>query len=202
MFNNLIQLLDEKNYQTDIWENSKFKNIKQLSCDEIGYLGEELIYNVCKEVNIPVTWDKNKNTIKKGQHDPKTFDMKIFDKLIEIKTATLGKNNNYQHENLCNDQTCDYWFFIDISPYDIHLTILKKFNLKEKHHILNKTPHLRKNTTGVFKLDFSHSCFKKYIQEGITISIKNGTDIKKIKNFIWEKLQIDELVENFKNIFI
>jgi hypothetical protein len=159
------------------WKKCVFEKINKLKNDYSGKVGELLLFEICKLTKINCEYNEDINS-KNG-----TYDLIIKSKKIEIKTARCSISGSFQHENLRNDG-CDYHIFIDIMPNYYYITILPKFDLKQKCIIMNRTPHLRSKTTGVYKFDFSKKNIINSIKQGYSIEINNNTSLDEINIFI------------------
>jgi len=170
---NLIVTELEKQ-KTNIWACSRFKGIETLPCDVSGKLGELLVELVCKTGEIPYVYKGNECS--SLADDAKVYDIIIAGKRIEIKTARMGNCGNFQHESLRNDSGADAWLFVDIAPQSVTFSILDSFDLgrRDKHPVLGVTPHLRKKTSNVYKLDFSERVIERSEKAGIA---KKFTDV-------------------------
>ena len=171
---------NEYKYQEEnnIWNDSIFSKINLLKNDHSGKIGERFINNICLENGIICEYKENINSQNDG-----TYDLKIKNKRIEIKTARFGNTKTFQHENLHNGR-CDYYLFMDIKPNNFYITILQSFDLNKKCSIMNRKPHLRKGTHDIFKFDFSELNIKKSIKKGSSICISSDTISEDIIGFI------------------
>ena len=191
MFSNIINEEYHKEASKSKWNNTKYKHINDLKCNNTGIVGELFINKVCKLCDIENNYDgyKNKN-YKDG-----TYDIKIKDKRVEIKLARQGNHSNtFQHESLRNYKSankenigCDYYMFIDVS-YDekstIYCTIIPVFDLTKCCESLNTKPHSRKGTNDVFKFDLSIKNLTKGIKSGCTIELNDSSKIETVGKFI------------------
>ena len=164
----------EKQKLDNVWIDSSFQKIDKLKCDYVGKIGELWCDNFCKNNHIDCKYIEDKNT-KDG-----TYDIKIQNKKIEIKTARQEKQKTFQHENL-HQRGYDYLCFLDISPVHFYFTILPRFNMKSKREIFGKTLHRRKNTSNVFKFDFSNLTIKNAIKAGKCLKIDSTTSSETVK---------------------
>lgn len=163
------------------WRNSTLFSINELKADYSGKVGELYMEELCRKCGIPVETTGDVNS-KDG-----TYDQKILDKKVEIKTARLG-GDKFQHESLSSSGS-EFWAFIDITPEECYLTLLPNFDLNQRHPILLTKPTLRKNTTNVFKWDFSVKHINTLIQHGAAIKIDRATSLEIIGQFIRRVLQ-------------
>ena len=95
----------------------------------------------------------------------------------------MGKSGTFQHETLSNEG-CDYYMFIDIKPNLYYITILKKYNLRNRCEITGKKATLRKNTNNVFKYDLTESMIKRSINKGFSIIVDDNTSYETLNKFI------------------
>ena len=169
----------EKEKINNIWSNSFYSHINTLKANNSGNIGEIFVEKICKKCNIKIEYNgtKNKNAI------DGTYDIKILNKRVEIKTARIGLSKSFQHENLRN-KGCDYYAFLDILPNYSYLTILPKFNMLERNNIIGIKPHLRKGTSNVFKFTFSEKNINKAIGKKYSLKIDRITTMIQIENFL------------------
>ena len=80
------------------WHGSRFEKLDQLKLDYSGKAGERYLKRVCELLGIPVYYDEDKIS------EEGTWDIGIDDRDIEVKTARLGKQKNFQHENLRSER--------------------------------------------------------------------------------------------------
>ena len=142
--NNAIDIMSQtiqkqffEDSQDNAWFGSKFDIVNYLKIDSSGKLGLSFITTICNMSNVD-------NEPKKYQEDGYT--LIINNKKVVIKTARMDKNKKFQHESLSNDDKYDYILFVDISPQNLYLTILKKFDLSVKKKISLKNIFLVLNT--------------------------------------------------------
>ena len=155
-----------------VWDGSPLQDIRKLSADAIGFEGEALLVNLCKKYGVDVEWDGNKNVSKKG--DDRAYDMLVRGRTVEVKTARMGESGAFQHECLRNQNSPEFWIFIDISPHDTYFTVIDSYNLTSKHPILERTAHSRKKTNDVFKLDTSVCVLARGVNSDMTLRIAHG----------------------------
>ena len=82
-----IEKQKQKETVSDIWTDSKLKDIKNLQANNVGIVGESLVHDICVKYNILSTIDGSKT---KEIGGGKNGDGKIKNKSVEIKTAVLG----------------------------------------------------------------------------------------------------------------
>lgn len=176
MINEHISTIFLKESILNFWKNSKFGNINLLKCDGVGLVGQKFIQQICNE---------NDLIFKSTNQD---YDFTIEDKRIVLRTSRLGISKTFQHENI-KQHSCDFYIFLDVSPNEIYLTIVKSFDFRLKHPVLNLTPHLRKNTTNIFKLDFSYKKMETFCNANISLKITETTATETVANFIKNHLK-------------
>lgn len=193
MFSNIINEEYHKEVSKSKWDDTKYKHINDLKCNNTGIVGELFIHNVCNMCDIENKYDGYKN---KNSTDG-TYDIRIKDKRVEIKLARQGNHTStFQHESLRNYKGykgdnggcgCDYYMFIDVS-YDekstIYCTIIPVFDLTKCCECLNTKPHARKGTTDVFKFDLSIKNLKRGVRSGCTIELNDGSNVETVGKFI------------------
>lgn len=185
----------EESKKDNPWIGSKYEFIKNAGTDATGKIGEEFIYELLKKTfqNIDIIWEQDKNTNQNdGIYDIKMVSIPLsFFSRIEIKTATLGKSESYQHEKLLGKKYCDKILFLDINPNSYYITILDvneiDFEGLEKG-VLGKKLTIR--TTGnQTKLDFSKKSIEIGLKLGKTIYIENeNKNREEIINFLKKNL--------------
>jgi len=179
---NLLKSVSDKNYfeqdKKDIWKQSYYKNINLCKNDYVGRIGEQFIEETCKLQNIPTIYNKKKET------GDGIYDIIIYCKKVQIKTAKRGTSNNtFQHECLSNN-SCDYHIFVDVSPHYFYISVIPKFDLREPCKIFGKKATLRKKTNDVFKFDLTEKQLKKGISKNFTLKIDENVSSIQIGNFI------------------
>jgi len=194
IFDNLIAFIETSAKKVSAWDDSPLQDIRKLSADAIGSGGEALLFNLCKKHGIDVEWDGNKNISKKGSSD-RPYDMLIRGRKVEVKTARMGESYAFQHETLSNDNSPDFWVFVDISPHETYFTVIDSYNLKSKHPILQRTAHSRKKTNDVYKLDTSECVLNKGMNSEITMKIAHGQADDAFGDWIRERIQPLDLIQ-------
>jgi hypothetical protein len=160
------------------WGLAPFTAMDELKPDYSGKVGERLLAEVCRVTGIDhVFVDDDKNS-KDG-----TYDLVILGKKIEVKTARLGVQGGFQHENL-RDAGCDFHVFVDVKPAEFYVTVIPKFDMKIKHPVLGRKPHLRKGTSDVYKFDFGEANLLKAVSNGMTLKVAPDTSVEMIGEFI------------------
>ena len=196
IFDNLIAFIETSTKKVSKWDDSPLEGIRKLSADAIGSRGEALLFNLCKKHGIDVEWDGNKNISKKGSSD-RAYDMLICDdrRKVEVKTARMGEYFTFQHETLSNDNSPDFWVFVDISPRDANFTVIDSYDLTTKHPILERTAHSRKKTKDVYKLDTSKCVLDRGVNSEITMKIAHGQADDAFGDWIRERIQPLDLIQ-------
>ena len=176
-------------HRKDIWLGSPFESlVKKLTNDERGKVGELTLMDIFKQNGIAYKYYGDK--VSSNVDSNKVYDIIVMHEdtpvFVEVKTSYLGNSNTFQHENLKNNSGSNYWMFIDVEPNTVHLTVIRAFDLstRVKHSILGVTPHLRKDTTNVYKLDTSPNILKRTTDAGITVSITDDTGLKEAGDFL------------------
>lgn len=158
----------EERLKNNPWHNSPYANFLKLGIDARGRLGEEIIsqaINISNNSNIIINEDiTNVNAKGKGIH----YDMKINNKLIEIKTAYRDKANAWQHENLYVSAS-DIVVFVDFDYTGIYISVIPNEKLplgKDSEIFGRKHGTLRKNKDDGYKLDFSLTTLSTFLKYG------------------------------------
>ena len=166
MLNLINNLIDEYQSVNNYWAGSVFESVTHLSTDYKGRFGEELFYKLLLEyTDIDAQWDGDTNT----NNDDGVYDIHwTIDGVknrVEIKssgrTVSNGRPVGWQHENVYfNDNSWDYLVFLDYDrDNSVVITIIRydevvidgELNLS----MFGKKGHIRKNTGGKAKVDFS-----------------------------------------------
>jgi len=136
-------------------DDSRFLDIRLLSNDLTGDIGEILLRDIFTEHGYKVIFERGKTS------DDKDWDIVIDDKTIEVKTATMGnKQNTFQHEKFFRNRNYDLVWFIDFAPDDMYMLIAQRLD------IMWNNLHPRKVNgilTNEYKLDISLAQYKKLI---------------------------------------
>ena len=153
LLSNRIDTLIRAN-ESKQWNESEYPQIISLQSDTIGVLGEEFIEELLVKLNHKV----ERNAIK--DRTRKHWDIKVDSKIkCEIKTATLGKNGNFQHENIEKDRDFDALILLDIAPKAIYLTVAPKetlpFTVKDNIYTKNEKKMHRRAHGIQYKWDLS-----------------------------------------------
>ena len=184
-FTNIITEQQNKQARGGMWSKGHYSSIDTLKPDYSGKAGELLAKSLCEKLGIDYDYDED--TV---DQDDGTYDITIKGFLVEIKTARIGGHgDNFQHESL-RDYGCDYFMFIDVTPNNFYLSIFPSdFSFTEKHPIFGRTPHRRKGSAGIYKLDFGLGTLERGIKTGVTLKVDDDTTDDDIKDFINERLQ-------------
>lgn len=187
---NLINTFCEEHKSADIWSNSPFKGVKELTNDHRGKLGEIIISQVFHYLNYNIDDDISDNNIKPDGH----YDLKVENQRVEVKTACA--ETTFQHEPLYRANVCDIVIFVDFT-YDKYWISICKNNelpLGKDSEIFGgaKGKHgtLRKNKDDGWKLDFSRAVINRFIKIDYARSFDENSSIQEIANFInswWKK---------------
>jgi hypothetical protein len=199
IFDKLMARVELSAKKTSVWDGSPLEGIRKMSADAIGFEGEALLFNLCKKYGIDVEWDGNKNISKKGSSD-KSYDMLICGRTVEVKTARMGESFAFQHESLRNENSPDFWVFIDISPHDTYFTVIDSYNLTSKHPILERTAHSRKKTNDVYKLDTSVCVLNRGINSEITLRIAHGDSDDAFGSWLRRRIQPLSVIEEIDEL--
>jgi hypothetical protein len=202
---NLVEAIEYQK-ENDFWVNTPHEGMNKLAIDQSGKIGERTFYQWClDDVDIKIDYDENntdqpdgiyEGSISLAEHEPilvtinnpkyrgtneQVYRLKYR---YENKTARLGADKRFQHENIKPKEFCDLIVFMDYTPHEIYLTILTTdFDYTKKHPILGITPHHRKEENG-YKIDFGPAQIRRGIAAGITMKIENDTPIGDVHNFI------------------
>ena len=188
-----IEKQKQKETVSDIWTDSKLKDIKNLQANNVGIVGESLVHDICVKYNILSTIDGSKT---KEIGGGKNGDGKIKNKSVEIKTAVLGCDMiAFQHELGEHPWNADYFCFVDIAPKDVFLTIIKNFSKEQYEKKGYKCdPYFptksitRRKKVGNFKLDTTVKINNACIANNYSININKCTD-KEIAEFINKSIE-------------
>lgn len=136
-FETLIK--NEISNSNQIWKPSdKFFELRTLSIDQRGRIGEVFVKNVFKELNMDVNGDEN------GHGD---WDVEVNNIKIEVKLATLDVNKKFQHEGIKSSKLWDLVAFVDVAPNELYVTFVanNNFTFNEK----NGTVHFNQKTQNI-----------------------------------------------------
>ena len=156
----------------NIWANSPYKKLVEISSDARGKWGENYVSTLIRNAEFKV----EEQGLKKDKNG-EIYDLLIEEKdKWEQKTATLGTNETFQHENLSTNNTPCGWIFLDVEPDKMWLTILRKCDLSKKIPEIRKKAHKRKNTDDVYKLDFSRTSIENAMENKICINLTEASE--------------------------
>jgi len=176
-------LNEEKKSQDDdddrIWKGCPFEPIQYLKPNNVGSFGEKIINLLCEKMDISSNINGNKT---KAQN---IGDGIINNKSIEIKTARMGKNKTFQHELGEFPWKSDYLLFVDITPKNIFIIIMKNFtqefylydsNRKALPYFKNKITRRKDKGNFKFTLSLKQICKKKdfILRIPLTFDINNN----------------------------
>lgn len=177
-----IEKVFRSQYENDEWIKGDYFKMNQLKPDNSGKVGELTISEICKKLNIPYKYEENKNS-RDG-----TYDIIINNKMIELKTARKSfEKFNFQHECLHRKVIYDYFAFLDIYPTgQIIFTLIKNQEMcwNSKIPVLNRTPHLRRGTDDVYKLDFGRKQHIQLINNNMAIDLSSCSEQQFLNFFI------------------
>ena len=177
-----------------------FQPVTQFSTDYKGKFGEELLYKLIQKLtDFNPTWDADSNTnCDDGVYDIhwKTATGK---KRVEVKTSgrtvANGKPIGWQHENVYfADSSWDKLVFLDYDATDVlFITVVSYDDVVKDGELdlsaLGKKGHVRKNTGGKAKVDFSPRTIKLGLQSGMTFAYHiDAPDDEALAAFLVDKL--------------
>tara|TARA_Y100001958_G_C21241899_1_gene569930 strand:+ start:896 stop:1822 length:927 start_codon:yes stop_codon:yes gene_type:complete len=188
-----INFQKKKEESKDVWEGSAFYDITKLESNNVGEVGETLLEQFCKNLNIKSSIDGTKTKQKGGG----IGDGMIKNKTNEIKTARLGNggSKSFQHELGEYPWKAEYMTFIDFHPKYVYLTIFKNWSEefyknsgidKSKKcipYFPTKTITQRKGGFN-FKLDTSIAINEINVKNKYTLKITADTTYTDIKEYI------------------
>jgi hypothetical protein len=182
--------LETQNLAGARWVGSVFQDIEKLKADHSGKVGELFINQVAAAGDMMVEYDGDQNiNAGNGTYDVTITGPSGAPKRDELKTARLGVQGSFQHENL-HVGSCDQFVFLDIAPACMYLTVLDATHVSQlavdgaQHPVLGRKPHLRKGTTDVFKLVFSESNLRKAVEAGLSLRILSDTPMQVVADFL------------------
>lgn len=184
----ILAAIEELNKKQDIetqniWSGSTFEGLNNLKIDYSGKVGELAFFRFIEEnTDWSISYECDSNT----NNNDGVYDCIINGKRVEIKTSRLGKSatknpygGSFQHENLKQSDECDYVVFIDITPEYSFITVkdFRNIDLSEKIVEFGITPHKRKATTNIFKIDLRETTsIKEATKNGLSIKIDKQTN--------------------------
>lgn len=161
----LINKKNAKKNERDIWGESNWKHISFLEKDDVGGVGEQIIYNFCKLSSIPAQI----NGVKTKQVGGGIGDGFINGRSCEIKTARMGSSaGTFQHELGVTPWKAEFMIFLDIAPKNMFVTIFQNFS-EEFYHQSGADSSIKcvpyfptrsitwRSLKGAFKLDTTYN---------------------------------------------
>lgn len=165
----------------DRWKTSPFREIKELTNDARGELGETIVSTIFHSLGYEIDEDITNQNVKENGH----YDLKVRDQRIEVKTTCADKQ--FQHEPLYTNNVCDLVVFLDFTYDKYWLTICKNGELplgRDNKDFGNKHGTLRKNKDNGYKLDFSFTTIKSLIATGHTKQFTENSSIEELQSFV------------------
>lgn len=110
----LKQLLSE---EKGVWTvpNAKYREYKRLSIDKRGSFGERLF---AKTINF--------RRLQYNDGDQGLWDLKIDGLKLEVKTASLDKQNKFQNEGLKKESGYDGILFLGVAPDQLYVKMVRR----------------------------------------------------------------------------
>ena len=106
------------------WDEGEFVRIRNLQLDNRGEVGEKFIAEALVAIGHKAEISPITDPAKKH------WDVLVGDTIkLEVKTATLGSNKVFQHENIEKERDFDGLVLLDIAPDNIYLTCAAKATL-------------------------------------------------------------------------
>lgn len=185
IFIEMINIQIDKENKNNIWNDSIYKDIIKLQCNNVGNVGETFIQQICSYCDI--TSDINGLKTKGGG----IGDGIINNKSVEIKTSYRGSiYPTFQHELGETPWKAEIILFIDIAPDCIYITIFNNFT-EEFYKSGNKCiPYFPSKSitwrkgSGAFKLDTTIKINEENIINGYTFKITKDVNVNELKKFI------------------
>tara|TARA_Y100001973_G_C5111148_1_gene287767 strand:- start:223 stop:831 length:609 start_codon:yes stop_codon:yes gene_type:complete len=197
----VTDLIEDYKKSASYWSGSIFESVTHFSTDYKGKFGEELLYNLIKDItDIPVEWDEDQNTNNNdGVYDLFWHLHNGKKRRVEVKTSgrtvSNGKPIGWQHENVYfSDNKWDKLVFIDYDANDVVFFTIVDYNQVVKDDTLDlslfgKKGHQRKNEEGKAKVDFSMKSIQNGIDSNVTFKYDiNNPNNEEFTNFLNEKL--------------
>ena len=127
MLSNLInESIKDTIPEMDKWTGAKYENIKRASLTAKGKFGEKLAVAIAKYLELDA-----KST---GAYTG-FFDIFINEKYVEVKTATLDVNGNFQFNGVRKVRKYDYILFVGVCYDEIVYEIYDKKYIMENCHL-------------------------------------------------------------------
>jgi len=154
------------------WEKSPFHKVKNTSCDTKGWVGECMVNKFAIFAGLDTVWDGNT----RFDDSIVSYDLMINNRRVEVKTATVGVRDTWQHEHLHPDNDFDFAVFVDFDFNDIYFTVFKRkyFDFDNSYiDIINRkmTPHV-----GGYKITFTHNTIKQCRILGLTSTFSRDNE--------------------------
>ena len=192
IFSSLRDIIDsekEKEDNVNIWNSSKFSNMKLLESNNVGNVGERFMQHICNIVGI----EANINGSNTKELGGGCGDGIINNRTVEIKTARQGtSNDSFQHELGEKPWLADFMGFVDVSPSNIYITLMPNMSEDQYKKQGFKCPYFPTRTItwrkgcGAFKFTTTVNLNKKQssVNQPHTIEINESTPIEEIRDFI------------------
>lgn len=144
-----------KQTENTLWKSGVYKDLNLLKPDYTGQFGEKVFYKLVKKKIDNIEFHDERMT-KDG-----TYDMKINNMKVEIKTARIGNKHTFQYENL-HSYGCDIYVLLSFLPNKYYISIFpKKESIQKTFEITGRKVHLRKDATDKHKITLSYSNLQK-----------------------------------------
>ena len=178
--------------RNDFWQDSPFRKLTLLTNDERGRWGEKFLTELFDKIEtIQYDWDADTNTNQQdGIYDIVTKRNGVRTR-IEVKTATKGQNNSWQHENIYKKQVWDKLVFIDVDYFSFYITVIDYNNMvfDDRHPVFGRKPTLRANQGDKYKFDFGKNNLQRGIDNGYTFCYSvTSPDEEGLTEFLVSKL--------------
>ena len=172
MLVDMIASKAESDRKNNVWVKGAFMQIRALTPDTRGELGEEFVERLL--VSLGYTVERSNVTDRTKKH----WDLRVNGVALEIKTATVGKSGrSFQHENIEKDRDYDGIVLLDIAPDAIYLTAASKKDLpfNSPNDLWTKSPkQMHRRAHGIqYKWDLS-------IKDVADREIKSLTDVERL----------------------
>lgn len=175
--NNLVEILTNLIEESiahsgdTAWDEGEFVRIRNLQLDNRGEVGEKFIAEALIAIGHKAEMSPVTDPAKKH------WDVLVDDKIkLEVKTATLGSNKVFQHENIEKERDFDAIVLLDIAPDEIYITFAAKSTLPWTQPNSNWTQTSRRmhrrRSSAVYKWDLK-------LTDVLSRQIKSIDDIKK-----------------------
>jgi site-specific DNA-methyltransferase (adenine-specific) len=123
------ELQGESEETDNLWKNSPFGWVLQLSAAKKGKLARQLVYIWCQRRGLSVGYTRGSNPLM------------VNERQIAIKMSTLWADGKYKFQQI-RDKGYDYVVCLGISPFELHCWIFER-----EYAIKNATPQ-HKSATG------------------------------------------------------